>query len=64
MRSPTRAGPPELLLTDCHLIDGVSDEPMRNSFVHVRDGKVVATGAMKKAPRSRAWRRSTARAAP
>jgi len=51
MRSPTRAGPPELLLTGCHLIDGVSDEPMRSSFVHVRDGKVVATGAMKKAPR-------------
>ena len=51
MRSQTRQTPSELLLTGCHLIDGVSDEPMRNQYVHVRDGKVVSTGPMAKAPR-------------
>ena len=30
MRSKVRTTPAELLLTGCHLIDGVSDEPFRN----------------------------------
>ncbi len=51
MRSPIRALRDEILLTGCQLIDGVSDEPFRNSFVHIRDGKIAAAGPMKKAPK-------------
>lgn len=53
MRSPVRQTPSELVLTECRLIDGVSDEPVRNAFVEIRDGKVVATGPMAKAPRDK-----------
>ncbi|MBN8839771.1 MAG: amidohydrolase family protein, partial [Sphingomonadales bacterium] len=41
----------EILLTDCHLIDGVSDEPFERAYVEIRDGKFVASGPMSKAPR-------------
>ena len=51
MRSATRETPSEILLTGCHLIDGVSDEPVRNAFVEIRGGKIVSTGPMAKAPR-------------
>jgi imidazolonepropionase-like amidohydrolase len=51
MRSQVRTTPAELLLTGCHLIDGVSDDPLRNHFVEIREGKVVSTGPMAKAPR-------------
>lgn len=51
MRSLVSRTPTEILLTDCHLIDGFSDEPFRKAYVHIRDGRIVASGAMAKAPR-------------
>jgi imidazolonepropionase-like amidohydrolase len=53
MRSEVRTVPAELLLTGCHLIDGASDEPYRNYFVEIRNGKVISTGPMAKAVRSK-----------
>ena len=47
MRSKVRLTPSELLLTGCQLIDGVSDDPFRNQFVEIRDGKVVTEGLQK-----------------
>ncbi len=49
MRHPTPQTPAELLLINCHLIDGLSDDPFPNHFVEIRDGKIVATGPMEKA---------------
>lgn len=52
MRSSSRyPAATEILLTDCHLIDGVSDEPFERAYVEIRDGKFVASGPMSKAPR-------------
>lgn len=51
MRSPIRQTPSELLLTGCHLIDGVSDESFHNAYVEIRDGKIVSSGPVAKAPR-------------
>jgi len=51
MRSATRTTPSELLLTGCRLIDGVSDEPFDDMYVEIRDGRIVATGPMAKAPK-------------
>ncbi len=53
MRSQTRQTPDELVFTDCQLIDGLADEPVRRAYVHVRSGKVVATGPMASAPRGK-----------
>ncbi len=50
MRSPVRQTPSEIILTHCHLIDGRSDTSLRDAFVHIRDGKIVGTGPMPKAP--------------
>ena len=44
MRSKVRATPAELVLAGCQLIDGVSDDPLRNYYVEIRDGKIVSTG--------------------
>ena len=49
MRHPTPQAPAEQLLINCHLIDGLSDDPFPNHFVEIRDGKIVATGPMEKA---------------
>lgn len=51
MRSLTRQTPPEFMLTGCHLIDGVSNEPLRNAYVEIREGKIVSAGPMDKAPK-------------
>jgi imidazolonepropionase-like amidohydrolase len=53
MRSPVRQTPSELVLTDCLLIDGVSDEPVRHAYVEIRNGRIVSTGPMAKAPRDK-----------
>jgi imidazolonepropionase-like amidohydrolase len=53
MRSPARSTPPEIILTGCHLIDGTSDEPHHNAYVHVREGKIIGSGAMSQAPRGK-----------
>lgn len=53
MRTPVRQTPDEVVLTNCHLIDGVSDEPSHNAYVEIRNGKIVATGPMAKAPRDK-----------
>ena len=53
MRSPTRTTPPEFVLTGCRLIDGVSDAPLENHYVEVRQGKVVSTGPVAKAPKDK-----------
>lgn len=46
MRSSVRQTPSEIILTHCQLIDGLSDEPLRDAFVEIRDGRIVATGPM------------------
>ena len=51
MRSATRQTPPEIILTHCHLIDGRSDTSVRDAFVEIRNGKIIATGTMDKAPK-------------
>ena len=53
MRSSTRQTPAEIILTHCHLIDGQSDQSMRDAFVEIRNGKVVAAGSMDKAPKDK-----------
>ena len=53
MRSKDRATPAELVLTGCQVIDGVSDDPFRNYYVEIRDGKILSTGPMAKAPRTK-----------
>jgi len=53
MRSPTRHTPAEIILTHCHLIDGRSDTSLHDAFVEIRNGKIVATGTMDKAPKDK-----------
>lgn len=53
MRSAAKATPSELLLAGCHLIDGVSDEPFKNMYVEIRNGRIASSGPMKKAPRAK-----------
>ena len=53
MRSFARTTPTEIVLTGCHLIDGIADEAVHNAYVHVKDGKIIATGAMAQAPRGK-----------
>ena len=53
MRTPTRQTPPHFVLVGCQLIDGISDEPQHNQYVEVNDGKVVATGPVAKAPKTK-----------
>jgi imidazolonepropionase-like amidohydrolase len=53
MRSPIRRTPAEIILTHCQLIDGKSDTAARNAFVEIRNGTIVATGDMAKAPKDK-----------
>src|ERR1044072_8999543 len=53
MRSFARTTPTEIVLTGCHLIDGIADEAVHNAYVHVKDGKIVATGPLAQAPRGK-----------
>lgn len=56
MRSATKETPAHLVLTGCHLIDGFSDDPLKNSFVEIRDGKIASSGPMSKAPKVKGLR--------
>jgi imidazolonepropionase-like amidohydrolase len=53
MRTPVRNTPAEIILTGCHLIDGISDQSQHNQYVEIRNGKVVSTGPMAKAPKDK-----------
>lgn len=53
MRSNVRLTPSEIVLTHCQLIDGRSDEPTRDAFVEIRNGKIAATGPMTAAPKDK-----------
>ena len=56
MRTLIRQTPTEIVLTHCHLIDGRSDTSTRDAFVEIRNGKIVATGRMDKAPKDKGLR--------
>jgi imidazolonepropionase-like amidohydrolase len=41
------------VLTDCVLVDGISDEPFRRMYVEIANGKILSSGPMAKAPRTK-----------
>ena len=53
MRSPIRHTPAEVILTGCQLIDGINDQPLANAYVEIRNGKIVSSGPMAKAPQDK-----------
>lgn len=53
MRSSVRQLPNEVVFTHCFLIDGISDEPLHDAYVEVRNGRIISSGPMAKAPKDK-----------
>jgi len=53
MRSSIRQVPSEIIFTNCFLIDGISDEPLQDAYLEVRNGRIISFGPMRKAPKDK-----------